>query len=685
YITGEWVFQQGDGRTTPPPKNFNKWITGDAPTDDSKGTCAYSEYGLWYPTTCDKEYVVICQKHMYDRHNIPSNLGDDGLSPGNYYLVVQTDFLASDTGCDVEIRVQSDLNIEFGFVDGMRKDAPHPIANVDSNENRVVSSVSIGKANSQNCMLQHVQLRSDDASSTLLEAATYSYRLGCGYDFVSQPLSCDLTNDKDFSVVMIGEDDTGNTFQRYSTSLCSKWYICENGGAYWNGQCLCPDYYTGDKCERVMCQNGGELSMSGDKCKCPSGFGGEVCQSVHCDANSETSFSNDGKALVLVLEKSETTADAIKTIGKTIHTIVQSLNDQHQGWIDKYMVLTFTLDGTIGDLAVYDDVNQFAKSLLRIADDAWAYNGDCRMPIWKALDHLFDFPSSEYLRGSELLIVSAASPNDADMASIHATMEKFDIQTPIVDFLHLDSVKCNVNDWIKELGEFTNFLSTTGGMIFRVDSEFVGLGMNSFLPTRYASQLLSYSDPLNCTDNEIFIQVDTDMAIVFIMVGGQGAKMEIETPKKKDPITTFQWWNSDEQSLWSMYPKYPGIYKITVNSKGSMCSPVVYGSVGAIAEGNPHAAQVFSGFIQSYNYLNTPKPYAVYGAVNFPVFHILEQQDAQTPPETLFMAIMTRKSIEGSNEESYTSDVDLRDGCSYTYMGKAFTCVAENDVITLSV
>lgn len=72
----------------------------------------------------------------------------DDLVPGKYYLSVQTDGENPSgwRGCDVEVlttpkkylnkltkvRVQSALNVEFGFVDGLRRDDPHPVANIDS-------------------------------------------------------------------------------------------------------------------------------------------------------------------------------------------------------------------------------------------------------------------------------------------------------------------------------------------------------------------------------------------------------------------------------------------------------------------------------------------------------------------------------------------------------------------------
>ncbi|GMR44435.1 hypothetical protein PMAYCL1PPCAC_14630, partial [Pristionchus mayeri] len=91
------------------------------------------------------------------------------------------------------------------------------------------------------------------------------------------------------------------------------------------------------------------------------------------------------------------------------------------------------------------------------------------------------------------------------------------------------------------------------------------------------------------------------------------------------------------------------------------------------------------GYIQNYNNLDTPKPYAVYGAVNFPVFYLLDGNTGKaSDTESLYMARMERKSIDGDYEKPYDSDIDQRSGCSYNYIGNGFTCVQENDVITMS-
>ncbi|GMT19780.1 hypothetical protein PFISCL1PPCAC_11077 [Pristionchus fissidentatus] len=676
FVNNQWVFQHDDGTTMPVPPAVNFWVNGVIPTNSALGSCAYFSNGLWYQEACDQKHLVVCQKHLFDNDNQASDLGDDDMSPGKYYLNVKTEIEGTWKGCDVEVRVQSDLNVEFGFVDGLRKDSIHPVANVDSDANRVVSSISIGKGKTQTSLLQHVQLRSDDASSILLEAATYSYRLGCSYEWVSQPLTCEQTNGEDFSVVMIGEDDTGNTFQRYSTSLCYKWYICANGGVYSNGQCLCPDYYTGEDCRTPICQNGGMPAMTGRKCHCPKGYGGDACQYVQCDVNSGATFSNNDKALILVIEKSENTADAIQSLANSFHTIVTNMRDHHQEWIKYFLLETFTVDGKLDDLAMYYDTDDLIAHLDQIATESKTIPGACQGPIWTAFDHFFGSQFTQYLSGAEVLLVAAAAPLDADLAAVHATMEKFDVQTPIIDYLHVESPQCYVDDWAKGLGDFANFLSTTGGTIFRAQPADVGPSMEAFLPSRYAAQRLSYSDPFNCQNNEIFVQVDTYMTELYLMVGGKNARADIEDPKQNQ-MGFISYWTSDEQSLFRIYPQFPGTYKITISSPDRACFPLVYGFGGA---------QVFFGFVQGFNYLDTPKPYAVFGAANFPVFAIYDETKRnQSDTDVLYMASMTRQSFAGVSEDPYLSDVDYRDDCTYNYIGKAFSCTQENDVVTLSV
>ncbi len=72
----------------------------------------------------------------------------------------------------------------------------------------------------------------------------------------------------------------------YSGTLCAVYdscfaVICMNGGTCDNGTCDCPDGYSGtlcavyDSCFAVICMNGG--TCDNGTCDCPDGFGGANC------------------------------------------------------------------------------------------------------------------------------------------------------------------------------------------------------------------------------------------------------------------------------------------------------------------------------------------------------------------------------------------------------------------------
>lgn len=54
--------------------------------------------------------------------------------------------------------------------------------------------------------------------------------------------------------------------------------ICDNGGTWEQGGCICPPGFSGDHCQDLddRCQNGG--SWSGISCVCPSTFHGSFCE-----------------------------------------------------------------------------------------------------------------------------------------------------------------------------------------------------------------------------------------------------------------------------------------------------------------------------------------------------------------------------------------------------------------------
>lgn len=71
---------------------------------------------------------------------------------------------------------------------------------------------------------------------------------------------------------------SASTLMTTPASLTTTPGVCDNGGTWEQGQCICPPGFSGDYCQDLdnRCQNGG--SWDGIKCVCPSTFYGSFCE-----------------------------------------------------------------------------------------------------------------------------------------------------------------------------------------------------------------------------------------------------------------------------------------------------------------------------------------------------------------------------------------------------------------------
>lgn len=69
-----------------------------------------------------------------------------------------------------------------------------------------------------------------------------------------------------------------STQKTTAASLTTTPGVCDNGGTWEEGRCLCPPGFSGDRCQDLndRCQNGG--SWDGIRCVCPSTFHGSLCE-----------------------------------------------------------------------------------------------------------------------------------------------------------------------------------------------------------------------------------------------------------------------------------------------------------------------------------------------------------------------------------------------------------------------
>lgn len=149
----------------------------------------------------------------------------------------------------------------------------------------------------------------------VLYAANGNYRDACDYHFIFESFVC-TERDSLFYISLYVTDRVGYTIQRVQAGVCAVPATiptspqgCQNGGVVDptnpNGTCICPNGWTGDKCQTIKCQNGGTSRFS--FCECRAGFTGQFCEVIACSSETYEEFSPNRRSLTFVVHDSTTT------------------------------------------------------------------------------------------------------------------------------------------------------------------------------------------------------------------------------------------------------------------------------------------------------------------------------------------------------------------------------------------
>ena len=149
----------------------------------------------------------------------------------------------------------------------------------------------------------------------VLYAANGNYRDGCDYHFIFESFIC---NQRDllFYISVYVTDRVGYTVQRVRSGVCAVPMVvptspegCQNGGVVdrtnSNSSCICPNGWTGDKCQIINCQNGGTSKFN--FCECRAGFTGDFCEITACYPTSFEDFGPNRRSLTFLVHDSTTT------------------------------------------------------------------------------------------------------------------------------------------------------------------------------------------------------------------------------------------------------------------------------------------------------------------------------------------------------------------------------------------
>uniref|UniRef100_A0A7E4WBE0 EGF-like domain-containing protein n=1 Tax=Panagrellus redivivus TaxID=6233 RepID=A0A7E4WBE0_PANRE len=193
--------------------------------------------------------------------------------------------------CQVQVRAITANTIRFGFSTDITSDFPTNILNTDAtgvpafNHTRYITAHIDNQLYSmRKTFLEYVkvyQVNSDSGHTELLAASAFLPRdpNTCAYQYVSPALTIPSISYHGLGMLQIvasGQDAHGETFQRihYTTPQIPN---CYNGGSPDSyDYCTCPANYSGDYCERPVCQNGGTSDIY--VCQCAEGYYGDFCE-----------------------------------------------------------------------------------------------------------------------------------------------------------------------------------------------------------------------------------------------------------------------------------------------------------------------------------------------------------------------------------------------------------------------
>ncbi|TKR82762.1 hypothetical protein L596_016442 [Steinernema carpocapsae] len=376
----------------------------------------------------------------------------------------------------------------------------------------------------------------------LLFAASSQWRSDCGYQMIFPEFQC-WHKEEDLYFNLYLRTQSGDTIQRSGQFFCG--YVrqkppsggCFNGGVNLNGTCICTPGYQGDKCEKRVCYNGGNL-IAGQYCDCAPGHGGAFCEIASCiqkgtEINSH--FGPSGRSLVLLLDISSNAVNVLKDLVDAFPTVLRDIVYHDSFWISDWTVIGFnsqnvtsfgTFRGAAVD-AVYGAIKKAQAAQKAIPDL------HCNLRTWDALEKAVKF-STKY---GYINLFQAGLPYESSSATQMARVDK-EVSDKrlrlnvIAAFDNKGKPYCSGNEYhwkdIERLVEYT-------------EGKFYPLTQNNFknavymLPSMYSQSLIDRRFSFDCASKplEHFLLVDRWTQTLQFSIYGNDVNINVTKPNGK--------------------------------------------------------------------------------------------------------------------------------------------------------
>jgi hypothetical protein len=452
------------------------------------------------------------------------------LQKGNYLLQISAD---QNSPCQFRVMGDSKYDLFVGTSDALTTDLSHkqPLLNQVTH---IVARVNEMDFQNPSETFAEVVVWTNDrftGKRHVLYAANGAYRDACDYQFIFDEFIC-TERDTQFYISLYVTDRVGYTIQRVRTGVCAVPMTtptsnpggCQNGGVLdptnSNSTCICPNGWMGDKCQTIVCKNGGTSRFN--FCECRAGFTGEFCEITSCNAETPEEFTPYRRSLTFVVHDSTTTIQMIQKMQTQMSQIIQDVTQQHPLWIRQFGLITFN------NLSVVQPVetNNAADFLTGFAAFAASNKANTtlrtceNLPVLEALYiHLSTSEAVKY----GIYYVFMNGYMSMNYLLFDQVQELLLTTQSIVNIVQTSSFPCGQNITTEGPQRMWSLASLTGGEVYVISSATTEKVMKT-IPFQYRNSLTYeryYPDCSAIGGKNFYFPVDSESQTVAILIDGE--------------------------------------------------------------------------------------------------------------------------------------------------------------------
>uniref|UniRef100_A0A0K0FG37 EGF-like domain-containing protein n=1 Tax=Strongyloides venezuelensis TaxID=75913 RepID=A0A0K0FG37_STRVS len=439
--------------------------------------------------------------------------------PCSYRVMTESHF-------ELFLGVSNEVTNDVSFFDPVYQRASHLVAQLGGLQNNINDPLRL---------FAEMTIYSTDKFGNVIPVyfSNGIYRDQCDYQLYFGAYSCRVP-DQELMITVYADDLNSNTIQRSIPAVCADIELtpappgtCQNGGVqnpYNTSQCICQQNWSGQYCDQINCQNGGQ--QFNGRCNCPTGTGGMYCENIKCtDRSTNVQFINEERSLVFIVNIEYSMQQAVSELNTKLPDLIRDLQGVSSTFITQYILIAYNstynvgqYNGTYSDdfLTAFNNVSQMPLlsdpkancngQLMEALSLAGLYNQK-NQPLF------FVFTDSDYLNSD-----FAQTSYNSILINLESLQSTINIVIPSTKICNNGDRTTALSADLTSLVEFTN-----GDVMFTVTP---GDYLN-YIPTIHQSGRFGAFSSLDCSINPIIYYLPVDQWSQSFTIAAHGSNLQI--------------------------------------------------------------------------------------------------------------------------------------------------------------